>query len=262
MMKKQIVSLILALVLCIPLPIAAEEHPLSEKGVFNDVKKESNAYEAISYLYDKGIINGKGNNLFCPEDSLKREEFAKMVVNAFKLSGASKKSFADAVKAEWYESYVSKVEAAGLMQGISETEFGIGHNISRQDLAVVIKRLLDNMEVKLNDGNIEPFADSETIAPYAKEAVTALCANGIMQVREDNLFLPNEKASRSEAAFVVYNAITALLDVWHHSSSITVPMMCRQMTTLHSMSRNYLIRKSFRARSLSMRISRMTITVY
>ena len=210
-MIKQIVSLIVIISLCIPLPVIAEEGSGSiEKNsivAFDDINKENYAYEAICYLYDKGIINGKSEKLFFPDDSLKREEFAKIVVNAFRLSGASKKSFTDAVKGEWYEGYISKAEAAGLMQGVSETEFGIGYNISRQDLAVVIKRLLDNMEVKLNGENIAPFADSETIAPYAKEAVTALCANGIMHPREDNLFLPNEKASRSEAAFAVYSAL-------------------------------------------------------
>ena len=50
------------------------------------------------YLYDKGIINGKSEKLFFPDDSLKREEFAKIVVNAFRLSGVSKKSFTDAVR--------------------------------------------------------------------------------------------------------------------------------------------------------------------
>ncbi len=46
-------------------------------------------------------------------------------------------TFAD-VGDEWYKEYVLKAKNLGIVNGVSDTEFGIGSNITRQDMAVMI----------------------------------------------------------------------------------------------------------------------------
>lgn len=50
-----------------------------KKNFADDGAVSDFAKEAVAYLGGAGIINGKGNNFFCPKDSLTRAEAAKMV---------------------------------------------------------------------------------------------------------------------------------------------------------------------------------------
>ncbi len=211
-MKRKIISLLLIAAMLIPLPAMAEEAaqlPDSDnKNTFTDVDTNHAAYEAVMYLAQQGIINGKSKNTFAPEDSLKREEFAKILSNAFELSdGNNIPVFNDVLAATWYAPYIGKVSTSGLMQGIEKDKFGIGVPLSRQDLAVILKRFLDKEQVKYTAESTVLYADSSEIADYAKDAVSKLCGNNVMSAKENNLFAPKAEATRADAAIAIYNAL-------------------------------------------------------
>lgn len=211
-MKRKIISLLLIAAMLIPLPTMAEESAQladsDNKNTFTDVDVSHAAYEAVMYLAQQGIINGKSENTFAPEDSLKREEFAKILSNAFELSEANNVPiFNDVLAATWYAPYIGKVSATGLMQGIEKDKFGIGFTLSRQDLAVILKRFLDKEQVKYTAESTVLYADNSEIADYAKEAVAELSSCGVIAERENGLFKPRENATRAETAISVYNAL-------------------------------------------------------
>ena len=211
-MLKRLISLLLIAMLCLPLPISAEEAAQTAdeelKIRFTDVGKDNEAYEAVAYLAEQEIINGKSETEFYPEDSLKREEFAKILVNAFDVAeNKSSKIFYDVPAGTWYAPYVLSIASSGMMQGVSENEFGAGLSLSRQDLAVILKRFLDNENIELSGGSAVVYADSADMAGYAKEAIEVICAKGVMIPRENNLWEPTAYATRAEAAMAVYNAL-------------------------------------------------------
>ena len=53
--------------------------------VFSDLENVQWAKESITELAGKGVINGKGNGLFVPNDFVKREEFVKLLVSVFEI---------------------------------------------------------------------------------------------------------------------------------------------------------------------------------
>ncbi len=53
------------------------------KEVFTDVKANAWYYDAVMKAYKAGIITGKGNHKFAPEDSITREEMAVMIYRAW-----------------------------------------------------------------------------------------------------------------------------------------------------------------------------------
>ncbi len=211
-MKSKWIALVLAAVLCIgSVPVLAEETEEfadETKINFSDVSEEDEAYDAVMYLAEQEIITGKSETEFYPQDSIKREEAAKIFVNAFGLSAKDDAPiFYDVPANIWYASYVSVVAAHGFMQGVSETEFGIGNILARQDLAVILKRFLDEGNVDLTGGTSVIYADSTEVSDYAKNAVETLCAKGIIDGREDNLWCPREEATRAETAIAIYRAL-------------------------------------------------------
>ena len=179
-------------------------------SVFDDLDNVSWAKGAILALKEKNIISGKENGKFYPNDLVTREEFTKMVVNAFEISADNRKNdFADVAKESWYYEYVSVAAGNGIVQGISADEFGVDRQITRQDIATVLYRVAVLRGQSFSVGK-EQFSDDSQIADYAKECVYALREKGVVSGFEDDSFRPQNFATRAEAAKMLYNMMEVL----------------------------------------------------
>lgn len=178
----------------------------SEKA-FSDLDGYQWAEEAISYMKSQGIINGIGGGLFAPASKVKREEFAKMIVLAFDIPLADVDTqFDDVKQGEWYAQYVSSATDNAIVNGTGDGMFGIGKNITREDMAVMCYRAVQKFGVKLEVKRGEPnFADS--ISEYAAEAVNALYSAEIINGTGENLFGAKNGATRAEAAKLLYEIL-------------------------------------------------------
>lgn len=192
-------------------PITADNDVLdkndtsSSANIFDDVKKEHWANQYIETLYKEGTVSGVNATEYKPEDNITREEFVKLIVSALKLNTiGSSAPFVDVDKDAWYSKYVNIAYNAKIINGISETEFGTGINISRQDIAVIVANALNALDYNFADGGDLTFGDSDAIDTYAKEAVRLLKNSGILNGDENNMFNPQNNATRAEAAKIIY----------------------------------------------------------
>ena len=168
---------------------------------YSDVPKEHWAYTAIETLSQKGVISGNGSGNFEPDKNVSREEFVKMIVVALGIpqKGNSGK-FTDVKYDSWYNKYISAAVENGIVNGISDDMFGVGINLTRQDLAVMIYRGL-RCGSDLSDTK---FADDKQIDLYAAEAVYTLYKKGIVNGKSEGYFAPGANATRAEAATMIY----------------------------------------------------------
>lgn len=180
-----------------------------EQSVFNDIDIVPWAKDAIESLYKSRIINGKEKGYFCPNDSVTREEFVKMVVGAFRLNLVfedNKDVFSDVTPNDWFYQSVMCAYSGGIIKGISESEFGSGLNISRQDLAVMVYNAAKACSIDIpSDIQKTEFVDGGDISDYAKEAVERLQTSGIISGYEDGSFKPQGNADRAEAAKIIHS---------------------------------------------------------
>ena len=189
-----------------------EDEPNGEETGFADVPADHWAHGYIEALRRDGIINGAGENRFYPEDTVKREEFVKMLVLTLGMEPGGKSGFADAAE-NWSDPYLAAAEAVGLANGIADGMFGVGQDISRQDLAVMIYRALPETMKPEQTG--EAFEDDEAIADYAKEAVYGLRTLGLLNGYE-NRFRPGEQATRAESAKI----LAGFKGVWENEKAV------------------------------------------
>jgi len=171
---------------------------------FDDLASVSWAYTSISRLYKSGIISGVSETKFRPENPIKREEFTKMLVCALGYDieeGGS--TFVDAKDGAWYIDYINTAYKNGLVSGISENEFGVARDITRQDMALM---LYNAIKEGLWEDKQVTFADEGEIAAYARQAVSYLAGAGIISGAGDNRFLPTANATRAEAAVIIERA--------------------------------------------------------
>lgn len=176
------------------------------KMPFIDLDTVPWAYEAISTLSDKGIINGREENKFVPDDEVTREEFTKMCVVMMNLDVTDQSIvFDDEKDGEWYLGYISAARKNNIVSGKGDGSFGIGEAISRQDAAVILYNILKNNGLS-NDKGID-FADSDMISDYAIDAINVLSANGVINGVGDNMFSPLGRLTRAEAAKLIFESI-------------------------------------------------------
>ncbi len=169
---------------------------------FKDLADYEWAKSAIEYLQDKNIISGTAENIFSPSDTVKREEFVKMLVLIMgKYNANASADFADVPSGHWSESYIASAVEAGLVQGIDSESFGLGYEISREDACVLLYRALAE---KTSENSPKEFTDADEISDYAKEAVDLMSALGIISGMDDGSFKPADAMTRAQAAKLLY----------------------------------------------------------
>ncbi len=185
-----------------------EEKP-QQNITFNDLTETEWAREAIEALANEGIINGKGDGIFDPKATITREEFVKILVNAFEIKNTEAKvTFLDVDPDAWYASYIQTAVSNGLVNGKSAEEFGVGEPITRQDICVLVYRFAKASGYDLmSKGDISVFTDRGIIPEYAKEAVSALQGYGIVKGLGNGIFGGTNNSTRAEAACIVYRTM-------------------------------------------------------
>ena len=186
------------------------EQPEQEIPAFHDLDTVEWAREAIESLARKGVLSGDGSGVFAPGRFVTREEFSKMMVSAFSLFDPSAVcSFTDVPEGTWYYPYVASARQNGIISGISSEEFGTGQSITRQDMAVILNRVYAMGGYGLA-GEAAEFLDEGEIADYAKPAVAALSAAGILRGTENDVFSPRQGVTRAQGAKAIYELLQAI----------------------------------------------------
>lgn len=184
-----------------------EDYPAAEKAPeFSDMSTAEWAREAVEALAKRGIISGYGDGTFKPDKEVTREEFVKMIILAMDINTDKPAcSFADVDAGAWYAPYVNAAVSEGLITGRSETEFGIGDGIIRQDMAVIVKRGIGELPVIKS---YTSFSDESNISDYAKSAVQALYRAGKISGMSADTFAPKGAVTRAQAAKILYDTFT------------------------------------------------------
>ena len=158
------------------------------------------AEAVIQKWLDMGYITGYPDGTFKPEEFITRAEFVKLINDLFGFTETAKIFFDDVNKDSWYYEEVQKAYKTGDIIGVSETQFSPDDNITREQAAVIISRLLD---MKGNDKGADGFYDSSKISSWAKEYVGAVAEYNLIKGYEDNTFKPQNNIKRAEAVVLL-----------------------------------------------------------
>lgn len=177
------------------------EPATESKTYFPDLGGVAWAADAINALAAEGCISGDENGSFNPNAKITREELVKLAVNAFASADyEAAAEFKDVPSGTWYYPFIASAVKAGIINGISAEEFGVGQYITRQDTAVILARICG----RASEETETAFADNENIATYARAAVAALSEMGIITGKENGEFAPTDSLTRAEAAVLIY----------------------------------------------------------
>ena len=174
-----------------------------EKIEFADVAETDWFYSAVQYVVKNKLMSGTGNQLFEPKIPLTREMLTMILYNMEGNPDVTglQTSFQDVKYGQWYTNAILWGKANGIVAGYSETIFGLGDRITREQLVTILYRYTKwkGMATPIREGVLEGFADKDNISDYALDGVKWAVTVGIVQGDGTNLHMKNF-ATRAEVA--------------------------------------------------------------
>ena len=172
---------------------------------FPDVTEGDWFYDAVRYAYETGLMDGVGDSLFAPNSETTR---AQLVTILYRLEGEPEVSgtsgFTDVEAGTWYTDAVAWAAANGIVNGVSETEFAPGKDITREQLATILFRYAEAKGYDVSArADLSAYADADQIQSYAAESVAWAVAEGLIQGFEDNTLRPAGNATRAQIATIL-----------------------------------------------------------
>jgi len=187
-------------------PLGEEQpQPPPTREDFDDLPPTHWAYRYIMYLVGRGVLNGVSDTQFAPDFNVTREQFARMLVMALDIYDSSATTdFNDLPSSHWAFSSVASAVNAGIILGFDDGSFGTGRNITRQEMAVMVYRATQNLP---QTNATQDFVDSDDIAAWAADAVSAMQQAGIINGFPNGTFAPLDNATRAQAARIIYGML-------------------------------------------------------
>ncbi len=190
-----------------PQKTPVEVKPTETDGVkvFNDLAATHWAHERIMELYEKGIVNGTGENSFEPEGDVTRDQYLAMLIRAFGFeTEKGEASFTDVSEDEWYYDIIMTAQKLGITDGYADGSFGVGRSITREEMAVMAYRSAEKAGLLISkDMGDTVWNDAGEISEFATEAVSALNKAGIIKGISEDEFSPKTTATRAQAAVII-----------------------------------------------------------
>jgi len=184
-----------------------------KQPLFTDISAYPWAIDAITNLHQKGIIKGMGDGTFGCERQVSRADFTLMLVRLLGKDAQFTDNFADVTDDKYYYKEIGIAKALGITSGRDGKTFDPMGYITREDMAVMVYRILEKENVMNIDENINLFAkfsDAHSISEYAVAAVSAMAENELLSGYETGEFKPQGFATRAETA-VFLNRVAGLL---------------------------------------------------
>lgn len=169
---------------------------------YADVLPETWYYDDVADATTLGILNGKENNTFAPEEQATRAQATKVL---FAISDAEAPAFTDRfsdVSVDcWFAPSVLWAAENDVVKGYDDGRFGPEDNITRQDMVVLLYRFLGTPEGE--EADLTVFTDVASIGSYATAAMTWAVSTGLIQGYEDTTLRPLAEITRAEMATLI-----------------------------------------------------------
>ena len=127
-----------------------EGSPAVSGDSFDDVAESDYFHAPVEWGVNAGVVNGYGERVFGPKDTLTREQFASLLYRFARFKGydtandGSLEGFADSDQvSSWAEDALRWAVATGLIQG-SDGNLDPGGSATRAQMAAILHRFCDN----------------------------------------------------------------------------------------------------------------------
>jgi len=177
-------------------------------AAFTDVPEDAWYYQTVTAMTEKGLFAGKGEGLFCPDDTMTKAEFVTVVARMLYPSEEPADYAQDYTI--WWDGYYQACVANGLFKR-NELQYNtMESSIQRQEMALIAVRAMEYLgeDMTAIQGVSAQIPDFDRIGAYLSPYVEKAYGAGVILGDQDKNFNPTDFLTRAEASTVLYR-ITA-----------------------------------------------------
>jgi len=170
------------------------------------------ALNDVSLMTAAGIVNGRGDGLFAPSETITRAEFSAFLIRAFRLAPLYyTEKFQDVNSWDWYSGVVETVSKYGIALGTSENVFSPNLPLTREQMVVMLMRAYNKSAVILPKDQSLNYTDAYNISSWATQDIGLASYLGIINGTLTGSFEPKRNATRAEAIVAIKRMIYSVL---------------------------------------------------
>lgn len=185
-----------------------------DENPFTDLDPDPNTWY-IQYVLEAnklGIMTGRGNGIFGPDDNMTRAELVTSLSKYAKpdLTVYTQSRFTDVADNTWFMAPVEWAAEQKLVNGYGDGSFLPDGKITRERICNIIARYLRSQGVGAGEAGVMPFRDEASMAKDAIDDIYFCASLGIVNGRDDGTFDPTGEAKRSEVAKILTGMVKVL----------------------------------------------------
>ena len=179
---------------------------------FSDIGDLPGHYqEAIIDLANRSVLIGTGKNNFDPHTSISRAMVAQVLYRlANDKTYANPSNFTDSAPTNWFYTAVNWANEKGLVEGFKDKTFKPNKSITNEELAVILARAIEKLELKTTNINSIDKGDYKFLADWNRDGIIKMLELGLMDFSFEGKQVVVKEISRAEFANIIYKLINSL----------------------------------------------------
>lgn len=166
-LKKKLFSLLLAVVMVVSAaPAALAATP------FRDLEQDAWYIPAVDYVYEEGLFGGVSATEFAPNQPMTRAMFVKVLANntANFTPYDGSTPFTDVRPGDWYCDAVNWAYQNVIVNGVSETRFDPGANVTREQMVTMLYKYAVGIgaDTTIDSDRWKQYRDFSAVSGYAR----------------------------------------------------------------------------------------------
>lgn len=172
---------------------------------FADVSYTNWYYDAVKFVYDKGIMDGVSYYRFAPDATITR---GMVVTMLWRMAGEpyeSSAGFTDVASGRYYSTAVAWAAKNGIVEGMTSSTFAPDQAITREQLASILYRYAKWLGFSGYGSDISGYTDAGKVSGYAYDAMCWAVKTGVVTGTSAKVLDPQGTATRAAAAQMFMN---------------------------------------------------------
>lgn len=172
---------------------------------FADVSYTNWYYDAVKFVYDKGIMDGVSYYRFAPDATITR---GMVVTMLWRMAGEpyeSSAGFTDVASGRYYSTAVAWAAKNGIVEGMTSSTFAPDQAITREQLASILYRYAKWLGFSGTGTDISGYTDAGKVSGYAYDAMCWAVKTGVVTGTSAKVLDPQGTATRAAAAQMFMN---------------------------------------------------------
>ena len=172
---------------------------------FDDVADDAWYKDSVTYVSEHDIMTGVGEKTFDPDGTVTR---GMLVTILYRMEGSPATDatlpFQDVASGSYYEKAVIWAANAGIVSGYSESVFGPGDPVTREQTSTILCRYTNAKGYDVSaKASLSDYEDEGTISAYAKDAMAWAVQASLIQGMGEKTLAPKGQTTRAQMAAII-----------------------------------------------------------